>query len=159
MLFLRISISIIPLKYPSRILKTILLQVSAQLAPNIQTKWDRLLLQDTMTLNMLRTSLTNPKLPSYTAISGIHDFKRYNLAPPRYQINCAWKYWQPSVLLSSWHVWLVYWSIDRTLKMCTIFHARYIKWPQCVHNYLFFCCYPISKNWDRILPATINWRK
>ena len=35
-----------------------------------------------MTLNVLRTSRTNPKLSAYAAIFGIHDFNRFPLAPP-----------------------------------------------------------------------------
>ena len=35
----------------------------------------------TMTLFLLRTSHTNPKLSEYEAIFGIHDFNRFPLAP------------------------------------------------------------------------------
>ena len=45
-------------------------------------EWDRLILQATMTLNMLRTSHTIPELSAYAAIFGIHDFNRLPLAPP-----------------------------------------------------------------------------
>ena len=45
-------------------------------------EWDHLLPQASMTLNLLRTSRTNPKLSAYAAIFGIHDFNRRPLAPP-----------------------------------------------------------------------------
>jgi hypothetical protein len=44
--------------------------------------WDRLLPQAVMTLNMLRTSRTNPKLSSATHIFGQYDFNRAPMAPP-----------------------------------------------------------------------------
>ena len=45
-------------------------------------KWDRLHPQTTMTLNMLRTPRTKPKLSAYIAIFGMYDFNRHPLAPP-----------------------------------------------------------------------------
>ena len=43
---------------------------------------DRLLPQETMTLNMLPISYNNPKLSVYAAFFGIHDFNHFPLAPP-----------------------------------------------------------------------------
>ena len=45
-------------------------------------EWDRLLSQATITLNILQTSMTNPKLSAYAAIFGINDFNWCPLAPP-----------------------------------------------------------------------------
>ena len=45
-------------------------------------EWDRLLPQATMTLNLLRTSITNSTLWNYDAIFGIHDFNWCLLVPP-----------------------------------------------------------------------------
>ena len=45
-------------------------------------EWDHLLPQATMTLNLLLTSRTTPKLSAYAAIFGIHDFNRCHLSPP-----------------------------------------------------------------------------
>ena len=45
-------------------------------------EWDRLLPQNSMTLNMLWDSRTNPKLSAYAAIFDIHDFNWCSLAPP-----------------------------------------------------------------------------
>jgi hypothetical protein len=44
--------------------------------------WDRLLPQAVMTLNMLRTSIINPKLSAATLIYGQYDFNRAPMAPP-----------------------------------------------------------------------------
>jgi hypothetical protein len=44
--------------------------------------WDRILPQAVMTLNMLRTSRINPKLPAATHIFGQYDFNRSPMAPP-----------------------------------------------------------------------------
>jgi hypothetical protein len=43
---------------------------------------DRLLPQAVMTLNMLRTSIINPKLSAATHIFGQYDFNRAPMAPP-----------------------------------------------------------------------------
>jgi hypothetical protein len=43
--------------------------------------WDRILPQEVMTLNMLRTSRINPKLSAATHIFGQHDLHRAPLAP------------------------------------------------------------------------------
>jgi hypothetical protein len=43
--------------------------------------WDRILTQAVITLNMLRTSRTNPKLSAATHIFGQYDFNRAPLAP------------------------------------------------------------------------------
>jgi hypothetical protein len=44
--------------------------------------WDKLLPQAVITLNMLRTSITNPKLSADTHIFGQYDFNRAPMAPP-----------------------------------------------------------------------------
>jgi hypothetical protein len=44
--------------------------------------WDRLLPQEVITLNMLRTSRINPKLSAATHIYGQYDFNRAPMAPP-----------------------------------------------------------------------------
>jgi hypothetical protein len=44
--------------------------------------WDRLLPQGVITLNMLRTSRTYPKLSASTHIDGQYDFNRAAMAPP-----------------------------------------------------------------------------
>ena len=45
-------------------------------------EWYYLLPQANMTLNLLQTSRTSPKISSYIAIFGMHDFNRRPLAPP-----------------------------------------------------------------------------
>jgi hypothetical protein len=44
--------------------------------------WDRLLPQEVITLNMLRTSRINPNLSAATQIYGQNDFNRAPMAPP-----------------------------------------------------------------------------
>ena len=44
--------------------------------------WDKLLPQAEITLNLLRTSRTHPKISSYTHQNGPFDFNRTPLAPP-----------------------------------------------------------------------------
>jgi hypothetical protein len=44
--------------------------------------WDKLLPQGVITLNMLRTSIINPKLSEATHIYGQYDFNRAPMAPP-----------------------------------------------------------------------------
>jgi hypothetical protein len=44
--------------------------------------WDRILPQAVITLNMLRTSIINPKLSAATHNFGQYDFNRAPLAPP-----------------------------------------------------------------------------
>ena len=44
--------------------------------------WDSLIEQCQITLNMLRTSRTNPKLSAYQALEGTFDFNATPLAPP-----------------------------------------------------------------------------
>jgi hypothetical protein len=44
--------------------------------------WERLLPQAVITLNMLRTSIINPKLSAATHIYGQYDFNRAPMAPP-----------------------------------------------------------------------------
>jgi hypothetical protein len=44
--------------------------------------WDRILPQAVITLNMLRTSIINPKLSAATHIFGKYDFNRAPMAPP-----------------------------------------------------------------------------
>jgi hypothetical protein len=44
--------------------------------------WDRILPQAVITLNVLRTSLINPKLSAATHIFGHHDYNRAPMAPP-----------------------------------------------------------------------------
>jgi hypothetical protein len=44
--------------------------------------WDRLISQAVITLNMLRTSRSNPKLSAATHIYGQYDFNRAPMAPP-----------------------------------------------------------------------------
>jgi hypothetical protein len=48
--------------------------------------WDRILPQAVMTLNMLRTSRTNPKLSAATHIFGQQYFNRAPLVPPETRI-------------------------------------------------------------------------
>jgi hypothetical protein len=49
--------------------------------------WDRLLPQAVITLNMLRTSRINPKLPAATHIYGQYYFNRAPMAPPGTRIK------------------------------------------------------------------------
>ena len=42
--------------------------------------WDRLLPQVTMTLNMLRQYLLNPRISAYEQVDGIHNFEQTSLA-------------------------------------------------------------------------------
>jgi hypothetical protein len=44
--------------------------------------WDRILPQAVITLNMLRTSRINPKIPAATHLFGQYDFNRAPMAPP-----------------------------------------------------------------------------
>eukprot|EP00957_Ditylum_brightwellii_P203729 15335952-Ditylum_brightwellii.AAC.1 len=44
--------------------------------------WDLLLLQTCLTLNILRTSQTNPQLSAEDQLKGNHDFNDVPLAPP-----------------------------------------------------------------------------
>ena len=60
----------------------------------------------------------------------------YPFSTTWYQSNCAQKNWQPSVLVSSWDGWLVYRTINGTLLMCKMIHARNIKCPQHGKNYI-----------------------
>ena len=46
------------------------------------TKWDRLLQQAKVTLNLLRTSRVNPKLSAHSFINGPFDFNAAPIAPP-----------------------------------------------------------------------------
>jgi hypothetical protein len=46
------------------------------------TLWDQILPQALMTLNLLRTSRINPRLPAWSQVHGIFDFNRTPLAPP-----------------------------------------------------------------------------
>ena len=46
------------------------------------TKWDRLLPQAELTLNLLRSSRVNPKLSAYAYLNGFYDFARCPMAPP-----------------------------------------------------------------------------
>ena len=45
-------------------------------------EWDRLLDQTELTLNLLRTSRSNPRLSAHAFLNGIHDFNCEPLAPP-----------------------------------------------------------------------------
>ena len=45
-------------------------------------EWDRLIDQANLTLNLLRTSRTNPKLSAYAYIFGQFDFNAHPLTPP-----------------------------------------------------------------------------
>jgi hypothetical protein len=45
--------------------------------------WERLLPQAVITLNILRTSIINPKLSASTHIYGQYDFNRAQMAPPQ----------------------------------------------------------------------------
>jgi hypothetical protein len=44
--------------------------------------WDRLLPQAVITLNMLLTSMINPKLSASTHLDGQYDYNRLPMAPP-----------------------------------------------------------------------------
>jgi len=44
--------------------------------------WDKLAPQVQDTLNLLRTSRTNPEISAYEALNGPYDWNRYPLAPP-----------------------------------------------------------------------------
>jgi hypothetical protein len=46
------------------------------------SKWDRLLFQAELTLNLLRSSRVNPKLSAYAYLHGNFDFNKTPLAPP-----------------------------------------------------------------------------
>jgi hypothetical protein len=51
--------------------------------PNFPLKlWDKLLLQATITLNILRKSRINPRVLAYAQLNGQFDFNRTPLAPP-----------------------------------------------------------------------------
>ena len=45
-------------------------------------KWNRLLEQAELTLNLLRTARCNPNLLAHPYLHGIYDFNRETLAPP-----------------------------------------------------------------------------
>ena len=45
-------------------------------------KWDRLLEQAKLTLNLLRNARLNPKLSTWAYLFGNHDFDKYPLLPP-----------------------------------------------------------------------------
>ena len=45
-------------------------------------EWDRLILQEQTTLNLLRNARINPKLSAYAYVFGNYDFNKYPLAPP-----------------------------------------------------------------------------
>jgi hypothetical protein len=44
--------------------------------------WDKLLPQATITINLLRTSIINPRMSAYAQLNGNFDFNRAPLAPP-----------------------------------------------------------------------------
>ena len=44
--------------------------------------WDRLLVQATLTLNLLRPSRRNPRVSAYQMLEGVFDFNKTPLAPP-----------------------------------------------------------------------------
>jgi hypothetical protein len=44
--------------------------------------WDRLLSQATITLNLLRQSIVNPKVSAYAQLYGHYDFNQAPMAPP-----------------------------------------------------------------------------
>ena len=46
------------------------------------SKWDRLLRQSELTLNLLRTSRCNPHLSAYSYLHGNFDYNQTPLAPP-----------------------------------------------------------------------------
>jgi hypothetical protein len=48
--------------------------------------WDKLLPQETITLNLLRKSRSNPSMSAYAQLNGHFDFNRTPLAPPGTQI-------------------------------------------------------------------------
>jgi hypothetical protein len=51
--------------------------------PHVPLKlWDKLLPQATITLNLLRKSRINPRMPAYAQLNGHFDFNRTPLAPP-----------------------------------------------------------------------------
>jgi hypothetical protein len=51
--------------------------------PNFPLKlWDKLLPQTTLTLNLLRKSIINPRMSDYAQLNGRFDFNRAPLAPP-----------------------------------------------------------------------------
>jgi hypothetical protein len=51
--------------------------------PNFPLKlWDKLLPQATITLNLLRKSIINPRMSAYAQLNGHFDFNRIPLAPP-----------------------------------------------------------------------------
>jgi hypothetical protein len=44
--------------------------------------WDRLIEQSSITLNLLRPSIRNPKISAYTILEGTFDYNKTPLAPP-----------------------------------------------------------------------------
>ena len=66
-----------------RTLKNHLCAVLASCDPNFPSQeWDRLVSQEILTLNLLRSSCTNPSLSAHAAINGNFDFNTMPLAPP-----------------------------------------------------------------------------
>jgi len=52
--------------------------------------WDKLAPQVQDTLNLLRTSRTNPEILAYEALNGPYDWNRYPLAPPGCKAGGPW---------------------------------------------------------------------
>ena len=61
--------------------------------------WDHLLLQATLTLNLLHTSRINPRLSDEAQLNGAFDFNKTPLAPPSTKVliiepsttHCTWE--------------------------------------------------------------------
>ena len=59
------------------------LRWTRHLRPQLSSQeWDRLIPQSVLTLNLIRSSRTNPSLSSHAAINGNFDFNATPLAPP-----------------------------------------------------------------------------
>ena len=62
--------------------------------------WDTLAPQVQDTLNLLRTSRTNPKILAYEALNGPYDWNKYPLAPP----GCKAIIYKAPAVRGSWKI-------------------------------------------------------
>ena len=60
--------------------------------------WNKTVRQSQDTLNMLRTTRTHPKISTYHALEGVHDFNRVPFVPP----GGGWTIFNPSEKRGSW---------------------------------------------------------
>jgi hypothetical protein len=92
--------------------------------PNFPLKlWDKLLPQETITLNLLRKSRINPRMSAYAQLNGHYDFNRTPLAPPGIRViahekpdqRASWD--PPGILTESMDTtWAPHWIITDVTK-------------------------------------------